>query len=122
MIERDIAMASNLVAYPRILSLPILIVGVGYLAGYVLLDWISFIEPYSPLNITPWNPGTGLSFVLVILFGLRLIPFLFIGPLLGDLLLNSIAGNLGGRAVVRCPDWQWIFRRFGILVAPKRAV
>jgi two-component system sensor kinase FixL len=88
MIERDIAMASNLVAYPRILSLPILIVGVGYLAGYVLLDWISFIEPYSPLNITPWNPGTGLSFVLVILFGLRLIPFLFIGPLLGDLLLN----------------------------------
>ena len=88
MIERDIAMASNLVAYPRILSLPILIVGVGYLAGYVLLDWISFIEPYWSLNITPWNPHTGLSFVLVILFGRRMIPFLFIGPLLGDLLLN----------------------------------
>ena len=81
-------MALNSVAYPRILSLPILIVGVGYLAGYVLLDWISFIEPYSPLNITPWNPGTGLSFVLVILFGRRMIPFLFIGPLLADLLLN----------------------------------
>ena len=78
----------NPVAYPRILSLPMVIVGIGYLAGYVLLDWISFIEPYSPFNITPWNPGTGLSFFLVLVFGRRMIPFLFIGPLLADLVLN----------------------------------
>ena len=84
------AMRSNPVAYPHTLSLPILIVGVGYLAGYVLFDWISFIEPYVPFGITPWNPGTGLSFVLVLLFGRRMIPLLFVGPLLSDLVQNQL--------------------------------
>jgi signal transduction histidine kinase len=83
-------MRSNPVAYPHSLSLPILIVGIGYLAGYVLLDWISFIEPYVPFGITPWNPGTGLSFVLVLLFGRRMIPLLFVGPLLSDLAQNQL--------------------------------
>jgi len=73
------------VAYPRILSLPIAIPGIAYLVGYVLLDWVSFIEPYAPFGITPWNPGTGLSFALVLLFGRRMIPFLFVGPLLSDI-------------------------------------
>jgi two-component system, LuxR family, sensor kinase FixL len=85
MVERDQAMRANPVAYPRILSQPTAIVGLVYLGGYVLLDWISFIEPYAPFGITPWNPGTGLSFVLVLLFGRRMIPFLFAGPLLSDL-------------------------------------
>ena len=39
-------MRPNSVAYPRILSLPIAIPGIAYLVGYVLLDWVSFIEPY----------------------------------------------------------------------------
>ena len=78
-------MRANPVVYPRILSLPMAIPGIVYLVGYVLLDWISFIEPYAPFGITPWNPGTGLSFVLVLLFGQRMIPFLFVGPLLSDL-------------------------------------
>src|SRR5450755_716179 len=85
MIERGQAMRSTPVAFPRVLSLPKTAVGIGYLAGYVLLDWVSFIEPYAPFGITPWNPGTGLSFVLVLLFGRRMIPFLFAGPLLSDL-------------------------------------
>jgi signal transduction histidine kinase len=72
------------VAYPRLLQLPMLVPGIAYLAGYVLLDWVSFIEPYAPFGITPWNPGTGLSFALVLLFGRRMIPFLFLGPLLSD--------------------------------------
>ena len=78
-------MRPNSVAYPRILSLPIAIPGIAYLVGYVLLDWVSFIEPYAPFGITPWNPGTGLSFALVLLFGRRMIPFLFVGPLLSDI-------------------------------------
>ena len=85
MVKRDEPMRSNPMANPRILSLPMVIPGIVYLVGYVLLDWISFIEPYAPFGITPWNPGTGLSFVLVLLFGRRMIPFLFIGPLLSDL-------------------------------------
>ena len=72
--------------FPRIYDANKIVVGIVYLAGYVALDWISFIEPYARFGITPWNPGTGLSFVLVLVFGLRMIPFLFFGPLLSDLI------------------------------------
>lgn len=85
MVQIDEPLRANPVAYPRIVSLPMAVPGIVYLVGYVLLDWISFIEPYAPFGITPWNPGTGLSFVLVLLFGRRMIPFLFIGPWLSDL-------------------------------------
>src|SRR5215471_11468009 len=86
MAELTETMRSNPVVFPRIMSQPRILIGVIYLAGYVLLDWISFIEPYAHFNITPWNPGTGLSFALVLLFGRRMIPFLFIGTLLSDLI------------------------------------
>jgi two-component system, LuxR family, sensor kinase FixL len=77
------------IAHVWIVSLPLVIVGIGYLAGYVLLDWISFIEPYGSVGITTWNPGTGLSLALGLLFGRCMIPLLFIGPLLSDLILNQ---------------------------------
>jgi two-component system sensor kinase FixL len=86
MIGRNETMRSTPVVFPRILSQPMTVLGLGYLAGYVLLDRISFIEPYAPFGITPWNPGTGLSFALVLLFGRRMIPFLFVSPLLSDVL------------------------------------
>ena len=88
-IERHEAGRPNPVVYPRILSLPMVVLGIGYLVGYVALDWISFIGPYAPFGITPWNPGTGLSFALVLLFGQRMIPFLFISPLLSDLVQHQ---------------------------------
>jgi two-component system, LuxR family, sensor kinase FixL len=77
------------IAHLRIVSLPVVIVGIGYFAVYVLLDWISFIEPYGPVDITTWNPGTGLSLALGLLFGRRMIPLLFLVPLLSDLILNQ---------------------------------
>jgi hypothetical protein len=46
----------------------------------VVLDWVSFVEPYAPFGITPRNPNTGLSFVLILLFGQRMIPLLFLAP------------------------------------------
>jgi integral membrane sensor domain MASE1 len=57
--------------------------------GYVLLDWISFIHPYAGYNITPWNPPTGLSFVLVLAFGWRMIPYLFVAPLLAAIIVRQ---------------------------------
>jgi hypothetical protein len=53
--RRSIAMA-----FPRVFSLPHSVVGLTYVAGYVLLDWISFIHPFAPFGITPWNPCMGL--------------------------------------------------------------
>ncbi|MFY9755335.1 MAG: hypothetical protein WAK37_05265, partial [Pseudolabrys sp.] len=78
-------------AFPRVFDAHKLIVGLVYLAAYAVLDWISFIEPYAQLGITPWNPGTGLSFVLLLLFGLRMIPFLLVSPLLADFLNQQFA-------------------------------
>jgi two-component system, LuxR family, sensor kinase FixL len=77
-------------AFPRLFSLPRAGIGAAYLVGYVLLDWISFIHPYAGYNITPWNPPTGLSFVLVLAFGRRMIPYLFVAPLLADLMVRQL--------------------------------
>lgn len=77
-------------AFPRVFSLPHSVVGLAYVAGYVLLDWISFIHPFAPFGITPWNPPTGLSFILVLLFGQRFIPLLFVAPLLADLFVRQL--------------------------------
>jgi signal transduction histidine kinase len=78
-------------AFPRVLDTPKIAVGIVYLAAYALLDWISFIEPYAHLGITPWNPGTGLSFVLVLLFGQWMIPLLLVSPFISDLLHQPFA-------------------------------
>jgi two-component system sensor kinase FixL len=71
-------------ALRRLSSLPDLAIGCAYLAGYVCLDWVSFIHPLASFGITPWNPGTGLSFALVLLFGWRMIPYLFLAPIFSD--------------------------------------
>ena len=73
-------------AFPRIFAVPKVVIGVTYLAAYALLDWLSFIDPYAPVGITPWNPGIGLSFVLLFMFGRRMIPFVVVAPLLADIL------------------------------------
>jgi two-component system, LuxR family, sensor kinase FixL len=75
-------------SYPAILSVMPIIAGLGYVAAYPLLDWLSYVEPFEGLDITPWNPQVGLSFPLVLLFGRRTVPFLFIAPLVSHLLLN----------------------------------
>ena len=69
-------------AFQRVFGAPKIVIGATYLAAYALLDWLSFIEPYPPLGITPWNPGIGLSFVLLLMFGRRMIPFVIVAPLL----------------------------------------
>jgi signal transduction histidine kinase len=85
MVERNEPKRSSTVLVPLILSRHRAVVGLIYVAGYVLLDWISLIEPYAPFGISPWNPGTGLSFALVLLFGRRMAPFLLVGVLASDL-------------------------------------
>jgi C4-dicarboxylate-specific signal transduction histidine kinase len=73
-------------AFPRVFDAPKLVIGIGYLAAYALLDWLSFIEPYAHLSITPWNPGIGLTFALLLMFGRRMFPFALVAPLLADIL------------------------------------
>lgn len=75
----------------RLLSRPHVEIAVAYLVGYVLLDWLSYVHPYAAFGITPWNPPTGLSFVLILLFGIEFLPWLFVAPVLADGIVRGFA-------------------------------
>ena len=66
------------------------IAGLVYLVAYVALDRVSFSKSYAQLGITPWSPSTGLSFVLILLFGRQLIPLLFVAPFLADMVNRQV--------------------------------
>jgi two-component system, LuxR family, sensor kinase FixL len=88
----------------RMCALPGAAIGASYLVAYALLDRVSFVHPSTPLNITPWNPGTGLGIIMVLLFGRRMIPYLFLAPLVADLVNREAplpwSAELLGAAVV----------------------
>jgi len=56
----------------------------GVIAAYVLLEWLSFIHEYKGVPITPWNPGLGLVFGLIVLFGARYATVLFASAVIAE--------------------------------------
>jgi signal transduction histidine kinase len=56
-------------------------------AAYVILEWISFIHEYKALPVTPWNPGLGLVFALMLYGGARYAPVLFAGVILSEIVV-----------------------------------
>jgi two-component system, LuxR family, sensor kinase FixL len=40
-----------------------------FLTAYVALEWVSFIHEYKGVPVTPWNPGLGVVFALMVLVG-----------------------------------------------------
>src|SRR5215472_988988 len=95
---------SDTVAIEHISALPGVAIGLVYLAVYVLLDRVSLVDPSTPFGITPWNPGAGLGLVVVLLYGRRTIPYLFLAPLLADFVNLPTplpwSGELLGAAVI----------------------
>lgn len=53
------------------------LVAVGFVAGYLLLDWVSYIHPMQQYTITPWNPQPALAIALLMLGGQRWMPLVF---------------------------------------------
>jgi two-component system, LuxR family, sensor kinase FixL len=60
---------------------------------YVLLDWVSYIHPLGPFNITPWNPQPALAIVWMLLGGLLHAPAVFATVLLADILVRNVPGG-----------------------------
>src|SRR5262249_56046151 len=58
-----------------------------FLVAYVILEWISFIHEYKGLPITPWNPGLGVVFALMVFAGSRYGIVLFAGVVLAEILV-----------------------------------
>src|SRR5215467_4057809 len=58
-----------------------------FLAGYVILEWVSFIHEDKGVPITPWNPGLGVVFALMVFAGSRYGIVLFAGVVLAEILV-----------------------------------
>jgi hypothetical protein len=65
-------------------EVPTALAGAAYLAAYVFLEWISSLE--QSFASYSWNPNSGASIAFAVMFGRRMIPFMFIAPLLDDLI------------------------------------
>jgi signal transduction histidine kinase len=59
--------------------------GAAFLAAYLALEWISFIHEYKGLPVTPWNPGLGVVFALMLYAGARYTVVLFVGVLIAEI-------------------------------------
>ena len=57
---------------------------------YLLLDWVSYIHPLGPFNITPWNPQPALAITWMLLGGLVHAPAVFAAIVLADVLVRDI--------------------------------
>jgi signal transduction histidine kinase len=60
-------------------------IGIAFLVAYVGLEWISFIHEYKGLPVTPWNPGLGVVFALMLYAGPRHGAVLFAGVLVAEI-------------------------------------
>ena len=58
-----------------------------FLATYVGLEWASFMHEHNDLPVTPWNPGLGIAFGLMILKGAWFGLALFAGVVLAEILV-----------------------------------
>jgi two-component system, LuxR family, sensor kinase FixL len=61
------------------------VTGAAFLAAYLALEWISFIHEYKGLPVTPWNPGLGVVFALMLYAGAQYGVVLFVGVLIAEI-------------------------------------
>lgn len=66
-----------------------LLIGSLYVVAYVALDYATYVYPLGALSITPWNPPPGLSLALLLICGLRYVPFLFVAALVPELAVRG---------------------------------
>jgi signal transduction histidine kinase len=94
-------------------------IALSYLVGYVLLDWLSYVHPFASFGITPWNPPTGLSFALILLFGAGFMPWLFVAPVLADALVRGFALPLGAEIAASAIIGGGYAIATGLLISPR---
>jgi two-component system sensor kinase FixL len=83
----------------------------GFLATYLLFDWVSYVEPLLGLNITPWNPDTALGLVFWLVYGRRAALPWFLALVAGDVLLRGTPGGLSGTLLTAA----WLTCGYGLL-------
>jgi hypothetical protein len=69
------------------IQLPPALLTLALLAAYVGLEWLSFMHEHNDLPITPWNPGLGVIFAMIILRGPQMGLVLLVGVILAQVLV-----------------------------------
>lgn len=62
---------------------------------YVVLDWVSYIDPLGPFNITPWNPQPALAIGWMLLGGLAHAPAVLATIFLADAIIRGVPAGYG---------------------------
>src|SRR5262249_59515627 len=70
---------------PAVGALPRLVLAAASLAAYIALEWVSFIHDYKGVPVTPWNPGLGAVFALMLFAGWRFGAVLFAGVIIAHI-------------------------------------
>lgn len=63
---------------------------IAYVALYLLLDRVSYIEGLRGLDVTPWQPEPGLSLALLLFGGLDYVPIVLLATFLSNQLLPAV--------------------------------
>ncbi len=87
-----------------------------YLTSYLLLDWLSYVQPVLKLGITPWNPPAGLTLAYLLVFGPRWFGVTAVAALLSDVLVRGHSPI--SPTVLACS--LWIGLGYGVLAAVLR--
>lgn len=64
--------------------------GAAIVAAYVALEWVSYLHEHKGIPVTPWNPGLGLVFGLMVLKGARHAVLLALGVFLAEALVLKV--------------------------------
>jgi two-component system sensor kinase FixL len=84
----------------RRMNRPRFAIAAAFVAGYLLLDWVSYIHPMQQFSITPWNPQPALAIALLILLGQRWLPAVFVAVLAAEWAVRGAPGPWPATVVV----------------------
>jgi signal transduction histidine kinase len=71
-----------------------------FVAGYLFLDWLSYIHPLQQSSITPWNPHPALAVGLLALYGQRFLPIVFLSVLVAEVVVRQMPTGLASTMLV----------------------
>ena len=74
--------------------------GAAFIAGYVLLDRLSYIHPLEQYGITPWNPQPALAIALLLLGGQRWLPTVFGAAIAAEWIVRGAPAGLAATLVL----------------------
>ncbi len=87
--DNPISVMHDRLKLPPAMAQNVLLTGPLWVSAYVALDYISFVESYRGLAITPWNPAAGLGFALILLGGVRFAPVVLVSPAIAGALVRT---------------------------------